>query len=258
MSDSETRTLLQHPRAHGRAIPWLKTIGIIGGSSDQATADYYRMFNLIANRKFGGYNTADLLVSSMNFALAENFVRKNLWQEGGDYIAERAINLERGGAQLLICVSNTLHRVADIFAARVKIPFLHIVDPTAAAILGAGFRRVGLLGTKSVMSQDFLKRRYLDRFGIEILVPGEQQQEMVDRTIFDELCRGVFRPETKASYLALADELASHGAQGVVLGCTEIPLLLTQEDRPNLPFFNTAALHVEAALELATPSPQRL
>jgi aspartate racemase len=146
--------------------------------------------------------------------------------------------------------------VADIFTARVNIPFLHIVDPTAAAIRRAGFKRVGLLGTKTVMAQDFIKQRYLDKFGIEVLVPGESEQEMVDRTIFDELCRGVFRPETKASYLALADELASRGAQGVILGCTEIPLLLTQEDRPGLPFFNTAALHVDAALELATPSLQ--
>ena len=142
----------------------MKRIGILGGSSDQATTEYYRRLNRAINGRLGGWNTAELLISSMNFALSEAWVRAGDWQAAGRYLADRAEALERGGADLLLCVSNTLHRVADVFTARLTIPFLHIVDPTAAAIRAAGMTRVGLLGTKPVMATDFLKRRYAERF----------------------------------------------------------------------------------------------
>ncbi len=229
----------------------MKRIGILGGSSDQATADYYRRLNRAVNERLGGWNTAELLVSSMNFALAEDWVRRADWEAAGDYLTERARALEVAGADLLLCVSNTLHRVADRFTAGLGIPFVHIVDPTAAAIRAAGLSRIGLLGTKPVMATDYLKRRYRERFGIEILVPPAGEQDEVDRVIFDELCRGRFPPESKARYLAICDALAAAGAEGVILGCTEIPLLIGQPDRPRLPMFDTAALHVAAAVELA-------
>jgi aspartate racemase len=229
----------------------MKRIGILGGSSDQATAEYYRRLNQAVNRRLGGWNTAELLVSSMNFALAEGWVRAGDWEAAGRYLADRAEALERAGADLVLCVSNTLHRVADTFTARLHIPFLHIVDPTANAIRAAGLTRVGLLGTKPVMATDYLKRRYAERFGIEVLAPPAGELDELDRIIFDELCRGRFLPEAKARYLANIDALAARGAQAVILGCTEIPLLVAQADRPGVLMFDTVELHVAAAVTLA-------
>jgi aspartate racemase len=229
----------------------MKRIGILGGSSDQATADYYRRLNRAVNDRLGGWNTAELLVSSMNFALSEAWVRRGEWDAAAEYLGGRARALEAAGAELLLCVSNTLHRVADRFAAGLRIPFLHIVDPTAAAIRAAGLSRVGLLGTKPVMATDFLKRRYLERFGVTILVPHAAEQEAIDRIIFDELCRGRFLPESKARYLANVDALAAAGAEAVILGCTEIPLLISQADRPQIRMFDTVELHVAAAVTQA-------
>jgi aspartate racemase len=229
----------------------MKRIGILGGSSDQATADYYRRLNKAVNERLGGWNTAELIITSMNFAFSADCVRNERWEAMGDYLAGRALALEQGGADLMLCVSNTLHRVAERFMAGRKIPLLHIVDPTAEAIRKAGLRRVALLGTKPVMATDHLKRRYTERFGIEIMVPEPVEQDTIDAIIFDELCRGQFTPASKQTYLAIIDRLAARGAEGVILGCTEIPLLVAQEDRPGLPMFDTTGLHVEAAVALA-------
>ena len=202
--------------------------------------------------RLGGWNTAEVIINSLNFALAESWVRNGRWGEAGANLAARAASLERAGAELLICVSNTLHKVADVFTAGLGIPFLHIVDPTAEAIRAAGLRRVGLLGTRAAMAADsHLSRRYAERFGIEVVVPDGGEQETVDRIIFDELCRGAFLPESRAAYLEIIERLRGRGAEGVILGCTEIPLLITQGDRPGFPMFNTAALHAEAAVALA-------
>ena len=229
----------------------MKRIGILGGSSDQSTAEYYRRLNKAVNERLGGWNTAELLVSSMNFALSERWVRTADWDVAAEYLAGRARALEGAGADLLICVSNTLHRVADRFTAGLTIPFLHIVDPTAEAIRVAGFTRVGLLGTQPVMATDFMKRRYRERFGITAVAPGAADQDAVDRIIFDELCRGQFLPASKARYLAICDALAEDGCEAIILGCTEIPLLIGQSDRPQLPLLDTVALHVEATVKLA-------
>ena len=229
----------------------MKRIGVLGGSSDQATADYYRQLNQAVNARLGGWNTAELLVSSMNFALAERWVRHGEWDLAAEYLTGRARALEGAGADLLICASNTLHRVADRFTAGLGIPFLHVVDPTAEAIRAQGLTRVGLLGTKPVMATDFMKRRYLEHFGITVLVPDPEEQDAVDRIIFDELCRGQFPAASKARYLGICDRLETAGAQGIILGCTEIPLLIGQRDRPHLPMLDTLALHVAAVVERA-------
>lgn len=229
----------------------MKRIGILGGSSDQATADYYRRLNAAVNERLGGWNTAELLVSSMNFALAERWVRNAQWDEAGAYLADRASALERAGADVLICVSNTLHRMEPVFMRGLRIPFLHIVEPTAHAIRARGITRVALLGTKPVMAEDYLKRRYAERHGIEAIAPMPHEQVLVDRIIFDELCRGRFLPESKAKYLEIVDRMRGAGAQGAILGCTEIPLLITQADRPDFPMFDTAGLHVAAAVDFA-------
>ena len=245
------RTRLMAPEIERPPQPRLKRIGVLGGSSDQATAEYYRRLNQAVNAELGGWNTAELLINSMNFALAEWCVRNERWDEAARYLAERAAALESAGAELLICVSNTLHRVADAITAAVAIPFIHIVDPTAEAIRAAGLARVGLLGTKPVMATDFMQRRYRERFGIEVLVPEADEQELIDRIIFDELCRGRFTELAKSTYLGVIDRLAAAGAGGVILGCTEIPLLIKQTERPRLPLFDTTALHVAAAARMA-------
>jgi aspartate racemase len=229
----------------------MKTIGLLGGSSDQATADYYRLLNTAANARLGGWNTAELLISSMNFATAVRYVREAAWDEAGQDLSRRARALESAGAAVLICVSNTLHRVADIFTADLKIPFIHIADPTAEAILKAGLKRVALLGTKPVMSTEFMKRRYEENWGVEVVVPSDTDQDSVDCAIFDELCKGQFLNETRAAFLEIIHRLRADGAEGVILGCTEIPLLVSQADCPDMPVFNTAALHCEAAIDMA-------
>jgi len=229
----------------------MRRIGILGGASDQATADYYRRFNKAANDLFGGWNTAELIISSMNFALSRDCALNERWDEMGNYLSDRAMALERAGAELILCTSNTLHRVADTVARKISVPFLHIVDPTARAILEVGLRHVGLLGTKAVMATDHLKGRYKTHFGIDIMVPTASEQDAIDQIIFEELCRGRFTADSKTIYLDIADRLRARGAQGVILGCTEIPLLIDQEDRPDLPMFDTAGLHVSAALKFA-------
>ena len=190
----------------------------------------------------------------MNFAFAERCVRQGLWEEMGEHLAGRARALEGAGAELLVCVSNTLHRVADVFTSKLTIPFLHIGDSTGRAVRAAGVERAALLGTKQVMSGDHMKRYLAERYGVEVVVPNEAEQEMIDRVIFDELCRGRFEPESKRRYLEVVDRLAGEGAEGAILGCTEIPLLVGQADRPSIPMFDTARLHVEAALDAAIGS----
>jgi aspartate racemase len=232
-------------------LPHMKTIGVLGGMSNQATAEYYRLINEAVNAKLGGWNTADVIISSVNFAYIEHFVRAEAWDEAGKYLADKAQALERAGADLLICVSNTMHRVSETFTGGLTIPFLHIADPTGEAIRAAGLTRVGLLGTKPVMSASYLKDYYGQRFDIEILVPSEKEQVLVDRIIWDELVRRDLRSESKATYLGVIDRLQDRGAQGVILGCTEIFLLVSQADRPGFPMFDTTALHVARAVGMA-------
>jgi aspartate racemase len=216
--------------------------------SDQATAEYYRMINDGVNARLGGWNTAEVIISSVNFANIERCARNDLWDDAGRYLAAKAIGLERAGAEMLLCVSNTMHRVADAFTRDLAIPFLHIADPTGDAINKAGLKRVALIGTRSTMVSDTLKLRFAQKFGIDIMVPNEADQTMIDRVIFDELVRRQLHPDSKQAYLDAVDRLHVNGAEGVILGCTEIFLLIAQPDRPELPFFNTTALHVERAV----------
>jgi aspartate racemase len=229
----------------------MRRIGILGGSSDQATADYYRRLNKAANEHFGGWNTAELIISSMNFAFSRDCAVNGRWDDLASYLSDRAVALERAGAELLLCTSNKLHRMAETFTSKISIPFLHIVDPTAREILNMGLKRVALLGTKTVMANDFLMIRYIDHFGIKIIVPTHEEQDVIDRIIFQELCRGQFSPESRVAFLDIVDRLHGRGAEGVILGCTEIPLLISQADRPALPMFDTTGLHVTSAMKSA-------
>lgn len=229
----------------------MKMIGVLGGMSQTATAEYYRLLNQRVNARLGGWNSAELVISSVNFACIERFVRNGLWEEAGEYLAIRAQGLQRAGADFLLCVSNTMHRVSDDFMAGLSIPLLHIVDPTGEAMRAQGIIKVGLLGTKPVMGSSYLRSRYADRFGIETLVPTEAEQALVDKIIFDELVHRTLKPESKSAYLDIIDRLQARGAQGVILGCTEIFLLVSQADRPDFPMFDTTSLHVDAAVALA-------
>jgi aspartate racemase len=229
----------------------MRVIGIIGGSSDQATADYYRQLNAAVKRRLGGFHTAELVINSLDFALAERWVREGSWDEAAVDLKRRAQSLERAGAELVICVSNTLHRCADAFMDGLSIPLLHIADPTGAAIRAAGLNTVALLGTGRVMAEDYLQRRYRERFGIDIVVPDMGERRELDRIIFHELCQGRFLPESKSFYLRAIESCRARGAEGAILGCTEIPLLIGPEDLPGFPVFDTCALHVEAAVDWA-------
>ncbi len=232
-----------------------RTIGVLGGMSDQATAEYYRLLNERLNARHGGWDNGEIVVVSVNFGNIEHFVRHDLWADAKTYLAGKVDRLERAGAEVVVCVSNTMHRVVEPIMAERATPFIHIADPTGAAIRQAGLSRVALLGTMPVMRSAELAKRYAERFGVEIMVPSDPDKAVVDRIIFDELVRRRLRAESKAEYLRVTDILRRAGAQGVILGCTEIFLLIGQADLASFPVFDTTALHVDAAVAFALAPP---
>ncbi|KAL7954170.1 Asp/Glu/hydantoin racemase [Trichoderma compactum] len=229
----------------------MKIVGIIGGSTDLATVEYYKLINAHIRAKLGGFYTGEIIINSMNFERSAYFVNNNLWEEGGEYLHGKALSLERAGADFIICVSNTWHRVSEAFMKDIKIPLYHIADPTARAILDLKLHTVALLGTKATMSSDYLPNEFSSRFGINIIVPTGEEQIYIDDVIFNELAKSQFTEESRQGYLKIVDKLVSRGAQGVILGCTEIPLLIEQKDRPDIPMFNTLELHARGAAEKA-------
>ncbi len=228
-----------------------KTIGILGGMSNQATGEYYRLLNKKLNDRLDGWDNGEIVIVSVNFGNIEFFVRNDRWGEAHAYLADKADQLERAGADLVICVSNTMHRVVEPIMAERKTPFIHIADPTGKAIRKAGISRVGLLGTMSVMKSPELRGRYQEEFGVEVIAPTQADMEIVDRIIFNELVRGELRVDSKREYLRIVSELRERGVEGVILGCTEIFLLIAQEDLPAFPVFDTTELHVNAAVDFA-------
>lgn len=218
-----------------------KTIGILGGMSNQATGGYYRLLNKKLNDRLDGWDNGEIVIVSVNFGNIDYFVRNNRWDDARAYLTTKVDRLERAGADLVICVSNTMHRVVEPIMAERKTPFIHIADPTGNAIRNAGIKRMGLLGTMPVMKSPELRGRYREGFGVAI----------VDRIIFNELVRGELRADSKREYLRIVGELREHGAEGVILGCTEIFLLVAQEDLPDFPVYDTTALHVQAAVDFA-------
>jgi len=224
------------------------TLGVLGGMSNQATVEYYRLLNDGLNAQLGGWDNGEIVIVSINFGNIQHFVSSGRWDEARDYCAEKLDRLERAGADLIICASNTMHKVVGPLMEGRATPFIHIVDPTGAAIAQAGLRKVALLGTASVMRSAEFPARLREKFGIEAIVPSGADIGIVDRIIFDELVRRELRPESKAEYLRIIHQLSSQGAQGVILGCTEIFLLIGQGDLPVLPVFDTTALHVDAAI----------
>jgi aspartate racemase len=226
-----------------------KTIGILGGSSNEATAEYYRLLNSRLNADYGGWDNGEIVIVSVNFGNIEHFIRRGEWDAVSAYLAEKIDRLERAGVDLVICVSNTLHRVVAPIMATRSTAFLHIADPTGAAVRAAGLSRVGLLGTALTMRSQELRDRFRRNFAFEAFAPDPADIEIIDRIIFDELVRRDLRGESKREYLRVVERLRTQGAQGVILGCTEIFLLIDQGDLPGFPVFDTTKLHVGAAAD---------
>jgi aspartate racemase len=231
----------------------LKTIGLIGGTSGFATREYYRRLDEGVQAALGGQNAAEILLYSVNFENIKRCIEDERWDDVASYLVDKASRLARGGADFFLLVSNTLHRVADRIGSAVDIPFLDLLDLTATTIRAAGLRRVGMLGTLPVMRDEFYQDRY-HQHGVELNSPDEAEQTEVNRIIFDELCRGRFLAASKAYYREVVERMRSRGAEGVVLGCTEIMLLFNQSDLPDFPVFDTTELHCRKAVELALGS----
>jgi aspartate racemase len=227
----------------------MRTIGLLGGMSWESTAIYYRLANELVRERLGGLHSARLLMLSVDFAPIEEMQVAGRWEEAGHVLAADARRLEAGGADLLVLCTNTMHKVADVIQDAVSIPLLHLGDATAGAVRGAGLTTVGLLATGFTMAQDFYRDR-LESHGLTVLVPSIEDQAMVHRVIYDELCLGVVRDESRAAYVDVVDRLVQRGAEGVILGCTEIEMLIGPDDL-EVPSFPTTRIHVEAALDAA-------
>lgn len=224
-----------------------KLLGVLGGMSWTSSAEYYRLLNTLYAGRLGGLHSAPLLLHSVDFAEIAALQKAEQWDEAGKLLAEAAHGLERAGAGAILLATNTMHRVAPQIEAAVQLPLLHIVDGTAQAIRAAGIQRVGLLGTAFTMEQPFYKGRLLERFGIETLVPDDTGRADVHRIIYDELCRNEVRASSRERYREVMTELVERGAQGMILGCTEITLLVGPGDT-TVPIFDTTRLHAEAAV----------
>jgi len=227
----------------------MKTIGLLGGMSWESSLEWYRLANERVRDRLGGHHSARILLDSLDFAEIEAMQAAGDWEAAGDLLAGRAHALEKAGAELLVLCTNTMHLVADRIQDAVSIPFLHIVDVTAEAILPSGVRTVGLLGTAFTMEQPF----YADRMaghGIRTIVPDEEERRIVHEVIYDELVHGVVREESRQRYQRVMAGLVQRGAEGIILGCTEIELLIGAGDA-SVPVYPTTSLHVDAALAAA-------
>ncbi|MFB8201157.1 aspartate/glutamate racemase family protein [Kitasatospora purpeofusca] len=227
----------------------MKTIGLLGGMSWESTATYYRLLNELTRDRLGGLHSAKCVLYSVDFAEVERLQVAGEWEAAGRLLAEAARAVEAAGAELLLICTNTMHKVADQVADAVSVPLLHLADATAAAVLAAGVTRVGLLGTAFTMEQDFYRDR-LASHGLDVLVPDPAGRALVHRVIYEELCLGVVREESRAEYRRVIAELVAEGAQGVILGCTEIELLVGPGDSA-VPVFPTTRIHAEAAVTAA-------
>lgn len=226
----------------------MRYLGILGGMSTESTAEYYRMLNRAINARLGGMHSAPLLIHSVDFADVAQMMRIGAWSDAGILLSNAALGLERAGAEGILLATNSLHEVAPAIEAAIGVPFLHIVDSTGAAMQRAGIKRAGLLGTSYTMELPFWKNRLFERFGVALDVPDASDRAVLHRIIFEELVQGRCEPQSRADYVRVIERLAAHDAEAVIFGCTEIGLLLKPSDSP-LPVFDTAALHVETAVE---------
>ena len=228
----------------------MKTIGLIGGMSWESSIEYYRIINETAKAKLGGLHSAKSLMVTVDFAEIEKLQHEDRWDEAAQILVKCAQDLERGGADCIVLCTNTMHKLADQIIANVNIPFLHIADATADKIVAAGMKMVGLLGTRFTMEHDFYKGRLIQNFGLNVLVPNEADRDIVHRVIYEELVQGKIVDISRAEFNRIMQSLIAQGAQGIILGCTEIELLVKQEDS-SVPLFPTTTIHAVAAVEYA-------
>ena len=227
----------------------MKTIGLLGGMSWESTMSYYRLINTGIKERLGGLHSAKCLLYSVDFAEIEACQSRGDWDRAGELLGKAAAGLEQAGANFLLICTNTMHKVVPQIAAHISIPILHIAEAAADVLAEQCIETVGLLGTKYTMQQDFYRDKLIEH-GIRVLVPSEEEMETVNSVIFQELCLGLVSDASRNAYLSIIDSLARRGAQGILLGCTEIGLLLSQEDTP-MPLFDTAVIHAAGAVRIA-------
>ena len=230
----------------------MKTIGMIGGMSWESSAEYYRMVNEEVKRQLGGLHSAKIILFSVDFNEVERCQSEGRWDDAGEILGEAAYSLEKAGADFIVICTNTMHKVIDQIYQKTSLPILHIADETAAQIKKLGIKKVGLLGTKYTMEQDFYKSR-IQSENIEVLIPDENDRDLINKTIFNELCLGTILPSSKDYFKRIIEGLSAEGAEGIILGCTEIGLLIKQEDTA-IPLFDTTFVHAHGAVEKALDS----
>ena len=228
----------------------MKTIGLIGGMSWESSIEYYRIINELTKAKLGGLHSAKSLMVSVDFAEIEVLQHEGRWEEASALMVEAARSLERGGADFVVLCTNTMHKSAQEIQAGIRIPFLHIADATAQVVKKSGIQKIGLLGTRFTMEEDFYKGRLAQNFGLDVIIPDAHEREIVHRVIYDEVVLGKIEIRSKEKYLEIIGQMVSAGAEGIILGCTEIGLLVHQEDS-QVPLFDTTRIHAESAVEYA-------
>ena len=227
----------------------MKTIGLIGGMSWESTVTYYKIINETVKERLGGFHSGKILLYSVDFAEIEECQAKGKWEKSAEILSEAAENLEKAGADFIVICTNTMHKVAGKIQENIKIPVIHIADATAHKLKQDGILKTALLGTKYTMTQDFYKEKLREN-GIEVLIPEEKDIEIVNHVIYEELCLGKILDSSRKEYIRIIDGLKEKGAQGVILGCTEIGLLISQKDSP-LPVYDTTEIHALSACEKA-------
>ena len=228
----------------------MKTIGMIGGMSWESTLNYYKAINQGVKSALGGLPSAKICLYSVDFAEIEALQHQGLWDDTAIHLSAAAKAVEAGGADFLLICTNTMHKVADDIQAQISIPILHIADATAEVLLADGISKVGLLGTRFTMEQDFYKQRITENYPIEVLVPSPDEQTLIHNVIYQELCMGTINPQSRECYLGIIDQLYNQGAEAVILGCTEIALLV-QQQHTNVPLYDTTQIHANRAVILA-------
>lgn len=234
----------------------MKTIGLLGGMSWESTIPYYRQINQHIKQQLGGLHSAKIILYSVDFADIEALQRSGDWDRAGELLAEAAVKLQAAGADCLVLCTNTMHKVAAVIETAVTIPLLHIADATAEAIQLAGLNKVALLGTRFTMEQDFYKKRLTESYGLEVLVPDEESRALVHQVIYQELCLGVVKPDSRLQYQQIMADLVVQGAEAIILGCTEIALLVSAKDCA-VPLFDTTFLHAQKAADYALEQEDR-
>ena len=223
----------------------LKTIGLIGGMSWESSMTYYKVINETVKNKLGGLHSAKCIMYSVDFYDIEKCQADGNWEKSGEILGEAAYNLEKAGADFIVICTNTMHKVINQIKERISIPVLHIAEMTAEKILEKKMKNIALLGTKYTMEQDFYKSKLIEK-GINVIIPDKNDIEIINNVIYDELCLGIINPESKAKYLEIVETLKQKGVEGIILGCTEIGLLIKSEDT-DVPLFDTALIHAEQA-----------